>query len=187
MIFLYTIHRNPKNPLTMKPDAAYITKQRELQILLEQDSQPGRRKELSTQLRGEFATAWHLAPDRKKRTEHLHDKLCRLYAETRERLSGLDHCTYYTGLHNQRVIVTQPYGEPLAYIEAELKRGLTLDDRMSPQVIPATEWAFYYPGHANLIILSFPFRYARPLPGYIRRALAVTPTLFDQQTALVPS
>ena len=72
---------------------------------------------------------------------------------------GFDHCTcYFEPQTNAHVVVTQPYLEPAAAGEL-LTRGLTVVDRIKPEIIPAPEWAFYYPGHATLVVVKFP-------PGY---------------------
>lgn len=80
-------------------------------------------------------------------------------------IARFDHCTYYTGANDERVIVTQPYGDFFAHFQA----NLTLDDGVAPEIIVATEWAFYYPGRADLIILKFPDKYAEALKDFIQR------------------
>jgi|GEM_PF-5938096 hypothetical protein len=131
----------------MKTDASFISLQRELQMLIEQNEQPDRRRKLEADLRSRFAVAWQFRPDRLRLGYRLQLLL--------NGVPGFDHCEYFTGANDQRVIVTQPYGD----YEAELTRGLTLSVDMAPEIIVATEWAFYYPAHANLIIIKFPINY----------------------------
>jgi len=149
----------------MKPNAVYVKMQCEVGRLMEQKDHTGRREKLSSQLEAEFTAAWQLAPDRLRMASHLAAAIANHNTEENKRVEGLDHCSYYTGVNDQRVIVTQPYGNFMF----ELKQGLTLDNAMSPEVILATEWAFYYPGPFELIILKFPDNYARALAAFKKR------------------
>src|ERR1700735_3858501 len=137
----------------MKPDASYGELQNERQILIEQHIKTERRDKLYRELEARFMAAWQFGPDRRRLA-------CRLKENVRIRpdrnISGFDHCTFYTGANDRRIVVTQPYGND----EAALKAGLALDEKMSPEIIVATDWAFYFPGHADLIIIKFPFGYA---------------------------
>jgi len=149
----------------MKPNGSYVKMQCEVGRLMEQKDHTGRREKLSSQLEAQFTAAWQLAPDRLRMASHLAAAIANHNTEENTRVEGLDHCSYYTGVNDQRVIVTQPYGNFMF----ELKQGLTLDNAMSPEVILATEWAFYYPGPFELIILKFPDNYAKALAAFKKR------------------
>lgn len=111
--------------------------------------------------------AWQLSSDRRRLAYRLGENLRNM---PNRQISGLDHCSYYTGANGQRVIVTQPYGD----FATELKHNLTLNNVMSPEVIAASEWAFYYPGdsHASLIVIRFPSDYAQALTEFKHAAIA---------------
>jgi|ERR1700722_6414994 len=171
----------------MKPDASYVEMQSELRTLRDRHDLPARQKELSIQSEAKFKAAWKLGADRLRLAARLRAKLSELTKRQGQRIAGLDHCTYYAGMRGQRVIVSQPYGKPFGAVESELKRALTLDSGISPQVISATEWAYYHPGSADLIILSFPYRYGKSLPSRLKQILKVRPDCFDRQTNLLPA
>jgi hypothetical protein len=148
----------------IKPNASYVKMQCELRRLIEQKDQTGRREKLSSQLEAEFKAAWQLAPDRLRMASRLAAAITNHKIEENKRVEGLEHRSYYTGVNDQRVIVTQPYGN----FTVELKQCLTLDNAMSPEVILATEWAFYYPGPNDLIVLKFPYNYAKALAAFLK-------------------
>jgi hypothetical protein len=143
----------------MKPEKSYINLQRELQTLMEQKSQPDRRRQLEAELQSKFMAAWKLQPDRLRLSERLAGVIKCLPSKTGGTINDIEHCSYYTGANDQRVIVTQPY----AIIDNGLRRDLWSNEKMVPEIIVATEWAFYYPGHAALIILKFPSDYKKAL------------------------
>lgn len=129
---------------------------------------PSPQTKIRKQLEEEFMDAFQLAPDGLGATQRLADSVCALTRTRGERVGCLDHCSYYTG-QGDFVVVTQPYGNHAD--AAEELESLTLDERTAPEIIPATEWAFYYPGHADLFVLKFPCHYARAL-AKIKETLA---------------
>ena len=152
-----------------KPDASYVKLQRELQTLIEQSVTTRRRGELKTQLEAKFMAAWGFTRDRLRLGARLRDAITLASLPAGELTGGFDHCSYYTGAGDQRIIVTQPYGD----FEEKLRIGLRLDDSMVPEVIAATKWAFYCPGHSQLTltILKFPWNYGAALRKFKDAAL----------------
>jgi hypothetical protein len=132
----------------MKPDASYLELQRRLRRLIVGEADLLLRQNIKHALESRFASAWHFLPDRRQLSRKLYDSL---------NVPGLDHCEFYTTEIDQRVIVTQPYGD----FEAELIRTLTLSLEMQPEITTANEWAFYYPGKASLVIMKFPSNYVK--------------------------
>lgn len=130
------------------PSAIYREQQQELRELTEANVPTGRKLRLQRSLEKMFVEAWGFDRDHRRLSYGLGMRL---------QSSGLDHCTYYAGALDERVIVTQPYGE----FASELRRDFTLDDGTAPEVIEASDWAFYYPGHASLVVLVFPFNYSK--------------------------
>ena len=161
----------------MKPNASYKKLQSELQSLTENSEQPSRRSTLRKQLETEFMATWGFAPDRLR----LGSRLCSTIRSFRKKdgnpIEGFDHYTFYTAADDQRVIVTQPYGK----FAAQLKRDLTLDKGIAPEIIVATQWAFYYPGHADMIVLKFPFNYAKALEKFSERQKQDSYKAFSRQ------
>jgi len=154
----------------IKPDASYVKLQRELQTLIEQSVTTRRRGELKTQLEAKFMAAWGFTRDRLRLGARLRDAITLASLPAGELTGGFDHCSYYTGAGDQRIIVTQPYGD----FEDELRTKLRLDDNMAPEVIVATKWAFYYPGHADLIIIRFHRNYREALRKSGESALRIS-------------
>jgi hypothetical protein len=101
-----------------------------------------------------FVTAWNFGRDRLRLSYKLEERILHLISD-----GGIDHRTYYTGPHDSRVIVTQPYGK----FADQLRADLTLDNGAAPDVIEASDWGFYYPGHASLVVLNFPSDYAKSM------------------------
>ncbi len=151
----------------MKPNTSYKKLHSDPQSLTESNEQPSRRTKLTKQLEKEFMAAWGSAPDRIRLGSRLCSTIARFRKKDGKPIEGFDHCTFYTAPGDQRVIVTQPYGK----FAAQLKRDLTLDKGVAPEIIVATQWAFYYPGHADMIVLKFPFNYAKALEDFSERQL----------------
>lgn len=147
----------------MKPDAEYRTLQSQLRSLCENPDPATSRREVRRILERTFMAAWNLKPDRLRLSRRLLDKIERLTTSADCKISGLDHCTAYTAEGDRRVIVTQPYGGDRL---AELGRSFMLDRRVAPEIVDASDWAFYYPGKANLYILTFPWGYADALSKF---------------------
>jgi hypothetical protein len=148
----------------MTPDESYIKLQRHYQHLIELRDQTRQRIRIRNQLEQKFMAAWQLMPDRLR----LGAKLCNsieLFRTRDDRLvSGIEHYSFYTGLHDQRIIVTQPYGVSKSDIESDL----TLDKGICPEIIDATPWAFYHPGRADLFIIKFPFAFDKAMESFRR-------------------
>lgn len=132
------------------PNAAYRKMQEEFS-----SAERKQRWALSKKMESEFVAAWGFGKDRLRLAVKLRDAIGL-------QVRGFDHCSFYTGHNDQRIIVTQPYGD----FEQELRRSLTLGEGAAPEVVNATEWAFYYPGEAQLLILKFPPLYAKSLEKY---------------------
>jgi hypothetical protein len=149
----------------MKPDESYSKLQSELQLLIKKNDQTSQRTKLKKQLEKKFMNAWQFTPDRLR----LGSRLCEAIEQFRKRdgksVQGFDHCTFYTGADDQRIIVTQPYDASCS----DFRRDLILDKGICPEIIEATEWAFYYPGRADLFIIKFPFGYAKALESFKRK------------------
>ena len=150
----------------MKPSATYKKLQMKLRRLIEARDTGGERRRTEDELERQFMTAWRFMPDRLKLSHRLRHVVERFERKDGERVEGFDHCSYYTGENDQRIIVSQPYG----FTATEIHDGLTLDKGISPEVIDATEWAFYYPGRANLFILKFPFGFKKAMEQYQKKA-----------------
>jgi hypothetical protein len=141
----------------MKPDNSYT----QLQIELRRSVRPdfdrfGEIKgRIRKQLAEKFMAAWQFAPDRRRMGAKFAAAVSLIQTKKDGAVRGLDHCTYYTGANDQRIIVTQPYG----VTAAEVLEDLTLLDGSCPEVIDASEWGFHYPHEAKLFILKFPAGY----------------------------
>jgi len=137
--------------------------------LLEQNLSPGRQSKIKTELEAKFMAAWGFTRDRLKLGWRLRQVIVSGTFPGGDVAAGFDHCSYYTGANDDRVIVTQPYGD----FEEKLRIGLRLDDSMVPEVIAATKWAFYSPGHSQLTltILKFPWNYGAALRKFKDAAL----------------
>jgi hypothetical protein len=146
----------------MKPDAAYKKLQRELQTLMESRQTSVRKGQLKKQLEAKFMAAWQFTSDRGGRAKHLRYSIRRFKKKDGSFIEGFDHCSFYTGANNERVIVTQPYGIDFK----QLRIDLTLHKGIAPEIIDATEWAFYYPGKAYLVIVKCPNDYGRSLVSF---------------------
>jgi hypothetical protein len=108
---------------------------------------------------------WNFMPDR-LRLGYKMSEAVRLFTTMQgECVQGFDHCTFYTGPNDQRIIVTQPYNA----FAMEIQVDLTLDNGICPEVIDATEWAFYYPGEAGLFIVKFPFGFTKEMADFEKR------------------
>lgn len=148
----------------MTPDESYIKLQRHCQHLVERYDQTRQLTRIRNQLEQKFMVAWQLMPDRLR----LGAKLCGAIDLFRTRDGGLvrgfEHHSFFTGFHDQRIIVTQPYGASKSEIESDL----TLDNGVCPEIIDATPWAFYYPGSAGLFVIKFPFAFDKALESFRR-------------------
>lgn len=116
---------------------------------------------LQAQLEAEFVQAWGFTLDLDGRALELKQ----LAAQT---CRGFDHCTCYseprTGAH---IVVTQPY-LPTEQAVQILTERLTIVPWLRPEIIPAPEWAFYYPGWATLTIVKFPEGYEKLMKPWSR-------------------
>jgi len=147
----------------MKPDESYAKLQKRRLHLIEIND-TGEGTKVKNQLERKFMAAWQFTPDRRRLGCKLAEAI-RLFRSVR----GFDHCSYYTGENDQRIIVTQPYGSSAS----EIIQDLTLSNGVCPEVIDATEWAFYYPEHASLFIVRFPSNFQKAMQDFeaaLRRA-----------------
>lgn len=149
----------------MKPDDSYTKLQAKLGSLIATQNLTRERTKVASQLEKQFMAAWQFAPDRLRLGRKLADTLRTFRTKDHKGVRGFDHCTFYSGLHDQRIIVTQPYGA----LASDVKHDLTLDEGICPNVIDATEWAFYYPAHASLFIVKFPFGFKEAMDDFQRK------------------
>jgi len=135
------------------PSKSYTANQRLYKKLLDQpggSGDLGRKPERA--LESDFMRAWGFERARGQAATSIRAMAGRV-------CEGFDHCTYYHDLDSSdTVIVTQPYARAETLV-GKMERALSLGNWLRPQVIAAPEWAFYYPGHATLIILKFPRGY----------------------------
>ena len=142
------------------PRKHYQQQQHELWRLLEVAGGSTHNSGLSIaeQLEAEFVEAWGFSGD----IDGVSLEMKMMAARNCE---GFDHCTcYYESETGSHVVVTQPYLWPGEAVEL-LRRGLIVGVRIRPEIIAAPEWAFYYPGHATLIVVKFPPGYESILKG----------------------
>ena len=104
-----------------------------------------RKAQLKRFLESTFRHAWKF-----KRDPHARALNFRYRMVTLDSTAGFDHCSYFSGPNGTLIIVTQPYDDPIP----ELREGLDRAN-LTADLIPAPEWAFYYPGRATLVILRF--------------------------------
>lgn len=115
-------------------------------------------------LESDFMSGWGLKKDAYRRAERL---FCKLGSPDRL----WDHMSFFQtsalsplGL-GRLVIVTQPYLEPYpigmpvakehsAHSLADFARGIY--KHRGIEVVVANEWAYYFPGSASMLLLSFP-------------------------------
>jgi hypothetical protein len=153
----------------MKPDQSYQQLQAKRFRLIESNDQSGERTKLEKQLEKRFMSAWGLGPDRLRLGYKLRESIRLFRMENDSSVRGFDHCTYYTGPNDQRIIVSQPYN----CSADEIKQDLTLHNGVSPEVIDASEWGFYFPTSAGLFIVKFPFGFREAMISFekaLRRA-----------------
>ena len=153
----------------MKPDASFVKLQTQLLRLININDITSDRTKIRTRLEKQFMAGWQFVPDRLRMRAKLAKAIRLFRTKDNECVRGLDHCTYYTGANDQRIIVTQPYDASAS----EIVEDLTLHDGIRPEVIDATEWGFYYPDKAGLFILKFPFGFLKAMQDYekaLRRA-----------------
>ena len=143
----------------MSPDNSYKKLQVRIRSVLENSDTSGERCKIEKQLEMKFMEAWGLAHDRLRLGCKLANAVRIFSRKDGGCVRGLDHCTYYTGPYDQRIIVTQPYGSTLI----EIQEDLNLGNGICPEIVDATEWAFYYPGHASMFIVKFPFGFAEQM------------------------
>jgi hypothetical protein len=136
----------------MIPDDSYKKLQARLRRLVELNDLSGERTKVKKQLEKQFMGAWQLAPDRLRLGCKLSDAIRLFRTKNDTCVRGFDHCSYYTGQNDQRVIVTQPYDST----PAEIQQDLTFGAGLHPEVIDATGWGFYYPGKSNMFVVKFP-------------------------------
>jgi hypothetical protein len=134
----------------MSPDTTYQQLQARLQRLSPTNDQVVLRSKLINQLERKFMAAWQFSKRGCRPGYRLYDSIC-------HNLPGFDHVSFYTGTDGQAVIVTQPYKVQLP----DLRRALTLDQGICPDIIEATDWTFHYPGRTKLIIIKFTTGYGR--------------------------
>jgi hypothetical protein len=135
------------------PSKHYEKQQRQLRRLLDIGGGATRNAALSIeeQLEAEFVRDWGLSAD----IDGVSLRMKMIAAKSR---GGFDHWTcYYERETRSEVVVTQPYLEPGEAVEL-LTRGLSVNGGAQPRIIEASEWAFYYPGEATLIVVKFPTR-----------------------------
>jgi hypothetical protein len=156
------------NSKSMKPvpSEQYVQRQREVCRLYDTTGAAGLipASSIKSQLEAEFVRAWRFSNDLDGRAHEM-----KMMAGRNS--DGFDHCTWYyeaeTGSH---VVVTQPYFEPQEVIET-LREGLVVEGKVEPELIAAPEWAFYYPGHATLVVVKFSPAYERILEALDRLRL----------------
>lgn len=144
------------------PSRPYQERQRELWRLLEVRGGSTRNAGLSIaeELEAEFVQTWGLSGDDDGQSEEMKMLAARHYDGAEH---CFDHCTcYYETETGSHVVVTQPYMETGEAVEL-LTHGLVVPGQVQPGIIPAPEWAFYYPVHATMIVLKFPPGYERVL------------------------
>ena len=149
----------------MKPNESYKHLQKHFQRLIEINDQTGERSRAKNKLEKQFVEAWQLAPDRRRLGCKLGEAVRQFTGHDDDGVRGFDHCTYYTGENDQRIVVTQPYG----VLASKILHDLTLDDGVCPKVIDATEWAFYFPGKAGCFIVKFPFGFEKAMGSYEKK------------------
>ena len=149
----------------MKPDENYIALQKRLEHLIKINDRSRERIIVENQLEKRFMAAWNFGPDRVRLGYKLSEALRVFTTKEGECVRGFDHCTFYSGPNDQRVIVTQPYNS----FASEILQDLTFDNGICPEVIDATEWAFYYPGEARLFIVKFPFEFEKEMKNFEKR------------------
>ena len=144
------------------PNKTFVANQRVYKKLLDQPGGSGGvGKKLEATLESEFMRAWGFERDRSSVPKSIRMIVARV-------CEGFDHCTYYRDLDStDTVIVTQPYTEAEELVP-NLERGLSLGNWLRPKIVPAPEWAFYYPGRATLIVLKFPRGYKAALTAITR-------------------
>jgi hypothetical protein len=147
-----------------KPDDSYKKLQNELKILIENSDHSSRRTKLPKELEKKFMAAWGFSPDRRKLSYKLYDKVRLILTKDERTIEGLDHCTFYSGAGDERIVVTQPYD----LSSPQFERDFTLDKGLRPEVVNATDWAFYYPERADLFIIKFPSGYEKALAKILR-------------------
>jgi hypothetical protein len=146
----------------MKPDESYIKLQKRLLNLIKINDLSGERTKVKNQLEKKFMAAWQLTPDRGRLSGRLDNAIRLFKTEAENIVRGFEHRSYYTGENDRRVIVTQPYGA----FPSEIVQDLTLSKGVCPEVIDATEWAFYYPEHAGLFIVKFPSGFQKAMQDF---------------------
>jgi hypothetical protein len=133
------------------PSPRFIQQQRQYQLL--QDIPGGwatiAAASLEEQLEEEFVRAWGF-------TRHREEQALEMKMMAAKRSTAFDHCTwYYEPATSAYVVVTQPYLETQEAIDC-ISAALTVERWIKPEVLGAPEWAFYYPGHATLVVVKLP-------------------------------
>jgi len=137
----------------MKPDASYIKLQTKLRTWIKQGKPLRERIKLERELEKRFVAAWGFTSDRHRLARSIGRLIWINF------IPGFDHCDFYAGANGERVIISQTYVE----FPPQLRASLTLENGLAPEIIVATEWAFYNPGNADLRILKFPCSYEKAL------------------------
>jgi hypothetical protein len=148
--------------MKLVPSQHYRERQHELWRLFEVRDGSTLNAGLSIQeeLEAEFAHAWGLSCDP---DGALHEMKMMAARNCNTFEHCFDHCTcYYEAETKSCVVVTQPYLEPGEVVES-LTHSLVVPGQVEPGIIAAPEWAFYYPGHATMIVVKFPPGYERVL------------------------
>src|SRR6185369_17490798 len=118
----------------MQPDKIYQELQSKLLRLIQSNDQSGEREKLANQLEKRFMSAWGFGPDRLKLGYKLSEAIRVFRTEGDARVRGFDHCSYYTGANDRRIIVSQPYN----CFVADITQDLTLHNDIYPEVIDAS-------------------------------------------------
>lgn len=153
----------------MTPDKSYQKLQTKLLNLIRSNDHSGERRKITNQLEKLFMAAWGFSPDRLRLGCKLREAVSMFRTEKDACVRGFDHCTYYTGPNDQRVIVSQPYN----CFADEISQDLSLHDGICPEVIDASDWGFYFPTEADLFIVKFPFGFSKAMDQFeqkLRRA-----------------
>ena len=153
----------------MEPDKSYKKLQKKLLHLVEINDLTTERTKVKRQLEKQFMAVWQFSADRLRLGCKLAAAIRLFRTKEDKEVRGFDHCTYYTGENDRRIIVTQPYiSSP-----SEIAQDLTLDNGVCPEVIDASEWGFYYPERAKLFIVKFSFGFREAMDNFeknLRRA-----------------
>jgi hypothetical protein len=157
------------------PSPRFIEQQRLCQRLLDIPGGSGTNAASSPkeQLEAEFVQAWGFTHERE-------EQALEMKMMAAKRSLAFDHCTwYYEPATGAYVVVTQPYLETQEAID-EILDALTVEGWMKPEVLGAPEWAFYYPGHATLVVVKLPPGFEKVLKIFDRLWFLGSPPVSTQ-------